>query len=57
MIDGPAPGFSVNLDIGSGNSMVVTSVSAVPIPAAIWLFGSGLAGLTWTARRRRGQPG
>jgi hypothetical protein len=57
ILSGPFDDFLVFVDIGSGNSMVVTSVSAVPIPAAIWLFGSGLAGLTWTARRRRGQPG
>ena len=28
-------------------------VSAVPIPAAVWLFGSGLIGLIGIARRRR----
>lgn len=28
------------------------SVSAVPVPAAVWLFGSGLIGLTGIARRR-----
>jgi hypothetical protein len=28
------------------------SVSAVPLPAALWLFGSGLAGLFGAARRR-----
>ncbi len=30
----------------------VTSVSAVPVPAAAWLFGSGLIGLVGLARRR-----
>jgi hypothetical protein len=29
------------------------STSPVPLPAAVWLFGSGLAGLTAVARRRR----
>jgi len=29
------------------------STSPVPLPAAVWLFGSGLAGLTAMARRRR----
>ncbi len=29
------------------------NVSAVPVPAAAWLFGSGLLGLVSIARRRR----
>lgn len=32
---------------------VSTSVSAVPVPAAAWLFGSGLLGLLGIARRTR----
>lgn len=39
-------------DIGSGNSMHVVSVSAVPVPSAAWLFGSGLWGLIGLARRK-----
>jgi hypothetical protein len=31
----------------------LTSVSTVPVPAALWLLGSGLAGLGGLARRRR----
>lgn len=53
LLDGPFPGVQVHLDIGSGNSMYVTSVSAVPVPAAVWLFGSGLIGLAGVARRKR----
>ena len=30
-----------------------TRVTAVPIPAAVWLFGSGLLGLVGIARRKR----
>jgi len=29
------------------------TVSAVPVPAAVWLFGSGLLGLVGVARRKR----
>jgi hypothetical protein len=53
MIDGPFQGLNVNFDIGSGNSLTVTSMSAVPVPAAVWLFGSGLMGLVGVARRNR----
>lgn len=50
--------MSVNIDFSlSANSSVgisgfVQQVPAVPIPAAFWLFGSGLIGLTVIARRR-----
>lgn len=52
LIDGPFPGFKIHLDIGSGNSLHVTSVSAVPVPGALWLFGSGLIAFAGFARRR-----
>ena len=32
---------------------VVIDVSEIPVPAAIWLFGSGLLGLIGLARRRK----
>ena len=35
-----------------GDSFTV-GVSAVPIPAAVWLFGSGLLGLVGVARRKK----
>ncbi len=50
------PGQS--LPSGSGASWkatgpaTITSSSVVPVPAAVWLFGSGLLGLVGTARRR-----
>jgi hypothetical protein len=53
MIDGPFRGLNVNFDIGSGNSLTVLSVSSVPVPAAVWLFGSGLIGLVGFARRKK----
>ena len=43
---------------GKGNNMFVWAVqsgdvSAVPVPAAVWLFGSGLLGLIGVARRNQ----
>lgn len=35
------------------NVTIDTAVSAVPVPAAVWLFGSGLLGLVGVARRKR----
>jgi len=34
-------------------SFTDTTPSAVPVPAAVWLFGSGLVGLAGVARRRK----
>lgn len=42
MIDGPFTGFNANFN-----------VNAVPVPAAVWLFGSGLLGLVGMARRKK----
>lgn len=41
--------FSLDLDLTS--SLSATTSSAVPVPPAVWLFGSGLSGL-WMMRRR-----
>lgn len=41
---------------GSGvfyDNLEFAQVSAVPVPAAVWLFGSGLLGLVGVARRRK----
>jgi len=35
-----------------GSSWTASEVSAVPVPAAVWLFGSGLIGLIGVARRK-----
>ena len=35
------------------NIAVTTEFSTVPVPAAIWLFGSGLLGLVGVARRKK----
>ncbi|MBT8121133.1 MAG: hypothetical protein KJO10_01250, partial [Gammaproteobacteria bacterium] len=56
MVDGPFPGLNVNFDIGSGNSVTVLTVDGVgvvPVPGAIWLFGSGLLGLVGMARQKK----
>jgi hypothetical protein len=43
-------------DANGGNWIVreASTPAAVPIPAAVWLFGSGLLGFIGTARRRKG---
>jgi hypothetical protein len=59
----PFPGFNANFDImtahvtqctdtGTGTDACPT-VTAVPVPAAVWLFGSGLLGLVGIARRKK----
>lgn len=53
MLNGPFPGMNINLDLGSGNSLTVLSVSAVPLPPAIWLFGTGLLGFIGVSRRKK----
>lgn len=35
------------------NDYAVAAINAVPVPAAVWLFGSGLIGLVGIARRKR----
>ena len=45
MLDGAFPGWSVNFDF--------VIPAAVPIPATLWLFGSGLLGLIGLAKRKK----
>ena len=35
------------------DNLSFAEVSAIPVPAAVWLFGSGLLGLVGVARRRK----
>jgi hypothetical protein len=51
MVAGPFPGFNANFDIQTIH--VDSVVSGVPVPAAVWLFGSGLVGLVGVARRKK----
>jgi hypothetical protein len=45
--------FAGQWNLGSnGNLTYTTSVSAVPVPAAAWLFASGLMGLVGVSRRK-----
>ena len=37
----------------AGSAFHLVSTSAVPVPAAVWLFGSGLIGLIGVARRKK----
>lgn len=46
-------GNSVQITSAIGDSGTNYSVSAVPIPAAAWLFGSGLIGVAGASRRKR----
>lgn len=50
MTTSPFPGFNAGFDF---TSITATNVPQVPVPAAAWLFGSGLLGLVGVARRRR----
>jgi hypothetical protein len=34
-------------------SLTISEASPVPVPAAAWLFGSGLIGLVGVARRKK----
>lgn len=47
-ISSPSLAFGNQLD-----NFVMTTPTAVPIPAAVWLFGSGLGLLGWLQRGRR----
>jgi hypothetical protein len=44
MVDGPFPGFNANFNLDT--------LAAVTLPAAVWLFASGLMGLFAISRRK-----
>lgn len=48
LLDGPFQGLSFTLEMTD-----MTFVPEVPVPAALWLFGSGLLGLIGVTRRRK----
>jgi hypothetical protein len=45
--------FNTTASSNTSNQHTSYALTAVPVPAAAWLFGSGLLGLAGTARRRR----
>jgi len=53
--DANAPGsaFNANGELINLEGAVIQDLSAVPVPAAVWLFGSGLLGLIGVARRKK----
>lgn len=49
-------GFMLTGDIASnfgGDTLIAKASPVVPVPAAVWLFGSGLLGLVGVARRKK----
>ena len=48
---GPFAGFNANFN--ANMAMTPDPVQTVPVPAAVWLFGSGLMGLAAVARRKK----
>jgi hypothetical protein len=50
----PCPGGAVNVwTYGISADYTKPVISAIPVPAAVWLFGSGLVGLVGFARRKK----
>ena len=52
MTNGEAHGFNNKTDLNLAWAVQSGDVSAVPVPAAVWLFGSGLLGLISVARHK-----
>lgn len=48
--------FEIHEQVPSGTigiAGIITSIYSVPVPAAVWLFGSGLLGLVCLAKRKK----
>jgi hypothetical protein len=48
-----ASGYNVDTIFGTAGGDFAQYASAIPVPAAVWLFGSGLLGLVGVARRKK----
>ena len=55
MSSGEVDRFNVKTDLNLAWAVQSGDVSAVPVPAALWLFGSGLLGLVGVASRKKVQ--
>jgi hypothetical protein len=55
MLSGPFPGYNANFDVDTITitGLTIVDPEPVPLPAAVWLFGSGLLGLLGIARRKK----
>jgi hypothetical protein len=53
LTSGPFAGVKVYMDIGSGNSLYVTSITAVPEPESWAMLLAGLSVVGWAVRRRK----
>jgi hypothetical protein len=49
MVGGPIQDFSWNINA----NLTPVIVDPIPVPAAVWLFGSGLLGLVGVAQHRK----
>jgi len=49
----PVSSIDVGLTKGGASFALAGTLTAVPVPAAVWLFGSGLLGFAGVARRRK----
>jgi hypothetical protein len=47
------PDLAFNVLLTQDSDLRLTFTNAVPIPPALWLFGSGLLGLIGIARRKK----
>jgi hypothetical protein len=52
-VGGPFAGFNANFNASLDPGADIGDIPAIPVPAAVWLFGSGLLGLVGVARRKK----